>query len=293
MNILAIMYALNSLLMIAMPVGLAIFLTRRWKLGWRIWWIGATTFVLSQMGHIPFNSGMTLLLNRTGIVYWPPLAQSIFNAVFLGLSAGVFEEGARYLVLRFWAKDARTWRRGVLFGAGHGGAEAVILGLLVFFGFIQLFVLRNATPEQLSQLVGSGNVELAQAQLAAAWSAPWYATLLGALERLFTIPIQIAMALLVTQAFLRKNIGWLFAAIGYHALVDASAVLLMDHIGMYWLEAIVGGFAVVSVIVILLLRQPEPLNSDGNPQHVPTPLNVPLPEPIEETSDTLENTRYQ
>jgi len=46
MDILFLAHLLNGLLMIAMPVGLAIFLTTRWKLGWRLWLIGAATFIL-------------------------------------------------------------------------------------------------------------------------------------------------------------------------------------------------------------------------------------------------------
>ena len=49
---------LNGLLMILMPIGLGLWLEKRLRLGWRLWWIGAATFVLSQVGHIPFNSGV-------------------------------------------------------------------------------------------------------------------------------------------------------------------------------------------------------------------------------------------
>jgi uncharacterized membrane protein YhfC len=121
MNILIITYALNGLLMVAMPLGLAIFLTRRWKMGWGVWLIGAAAFLLSQVGHIPFNLAMGSLLDQTGLAQWPHTAQVIFNAVFLGLSAGVFEEVARYLVLRFWAKKARSWREGA--SSAPGTAE--------------------------------------------------------------------------------------------------------------------------------------------------------------------------
>jgi uncharacterized membrane protein YhfC len=47
-----IAHLLNGLLMILLPIGLGIYLTRKLSLGWRLWWIGAGTFVLSQVGHI-------------------------------------------------------------------------------------------------------------------------------------------------------------------------------------------------------------------------------------------------
>lgn len=287
MDILFVTYALNGLLMIAIPIGLVIFLTRRWKMGWRIWWIGVATFVLSQVGHIPFNALVGNLLNNTGMVYWSPLAQRIFNALFLGLSAGLFEEGARYLILRFWAKDARSWRNGVLFGAGHGGAEAIIFGVLVLVSYISLLSMRNA---DLASIVPASQLDLARQQVDAYWSAPWYATLMGALERFFTIPIQIAMASLVMRAFIRKNISWLFLAVGYHAVVDASAVLLINYVGTYWLEAIVCGFSILSVIVIFRLRQPKPpVDPEPVPASPPSPFT---PKSVEETKENLDKTRF-
>jgi uncharacterized membrane protein YhfC len=52
-------------------------------------------------------------------------------AGFLGLSAGFFEESARYVVYRWWARDARTWSQGLMLGAGHGGIESILLGFLL------------------------------------------------------------------------------------------------------------------------------------------------------------------
>lgn len=256
MNILLITHVLNGLLMIVMPVVLAVVLTRRWKMGWGLWWIGAATFVLSQVGHIPFNWAAGLALNRfDAMMYWPLVGQQLFNAAFLGLSAGLWEEGMRYIVLRWWARKARSWRSGVLFGAGHGGAEAAILGLLVLVGYFSMLAIRAM---DLSALVPAEQAGLVQQQAAAYWSMPWYDSLLGALERFLTIPIQIAMAVIVMQAFLRRRGFWLGLAILYHAIVDASVVFALNYISIYWVEALVAAFSLVSIFVIVRLRQPEP-----------------------------------
>jgi uncharacterized membrane protein YhfC len=280
-------HMLNGLLMIAMPVGLAIYLTSRWKLGGRIWWIGAATFILSQVGHIPFNWVAGKILNQTAMVSRNPTARLIFNAVFLGVSAGVFEEGARYLVMRWWAKDIRSWRRGVLFGAGHGGAEAIILGAITMYAFLQLAAIRNA---DLSKLFPANQLALVHQQVQVYWSMNWYSSLLGALERLFTIPCQIAMALMVMQVFTWKNTGWLFVAIGYHTLIDGVAVVGQKYLSPLGLEGVIGIFAILSVVIIFLLRQPEP--PEVIPPAPPAPV-VFMPGPVQETSENLDKTRYQ
>ena len=287
MDILFWAHLLNGLLMIAMPVGLAIYLTRRWKLGWGLWFIGAGTFILSQVGHIPFNSAAGALLNRTAMVNWSKPNQLIFNAIFLGLSAGLFEELFRYGMFRWWAKDARSWQKGVLAGAGHGGVEAIILGILVLYSFMQLAAYRNV---DLATIVPAAQLEVAQGQITTYWSATWYASLLGALERFFTIPVQIAFSVIVMQTFTRKQWFWVWLAVLYHALIDASVVYLLQPLGMYGVEALAGGFAVLSVIIIFSLRQPEP----DNPQPVSvSPMPMPKLEPMEETPDNLDNSKYQ
>jgi len=287
MDILFVAHLLNGLLMIAMPVGLAIYLTNRWKLGGRIWWIGAATFICSQVGHIPFNWVLGKLLNQTGMLDWSPTAQLIFNAIFLGLSAGIFEEGARYLVMRWWAKETRSWRKGVMFGAGHGGAEAIILGAITLYAFFQLAALRNA---DLSKYFPVGQLTLAQHQVQAYWSMTWYVAMLGALERFFTIPCQIAMAVMVMQVLTRKSIVWLFAAIGYHALIDGVAVIGQKYLPAFSLEGIVGIFAIISIAIFFLLRQPEP--NEAIPPSTPAAV-IFIPEPVQESSENLEKTRYQ
>lgn len=243
---------LNALLMVAMPLALGVFLSRRLRLGWGLFAIGATTFVASQIAHIPFNQFvLSPLMQRLGVASsksgWPLLA----IAVMLGLSAGIFEEGARFLVLRFWAKDARSWKDGLMFGAGHGGAEAIILGLLMALTLTRMIAYRGA---DMSQFVPPAQVELATAQVAAFWSAPWYAALLGALERAFAIICQLSLAALVIQAFLRRNLAWLAAAIAWHTLIDMVAVLGSYTVGAYATEAIVGFMALVSLGIVLGLR---------------------------------------
>jgi Predicted membrane protein len=287
MDIPIIAHLLNGLLMIAMPVGLAIYLTSRWKLGGRIWWIGAATFILSQIGHIPFNWVAGKILNQTGMITWDPTFQLVFNAVFLGVSAGIFEEGARYLVMRWWAKDTRSWRKGVLFGAGHGGAEAIILGAITMYAFLQLATIRNT---DLSRLFPANQLALVQRQVQAYWSMTWYSSMLGALERFFTIPCQIAMAVMVMQVFIRKNIGWLFVAISYHALLDGMAVVGQKYINPLGLEGVIGIFAILSVAIIFLLRQPEPFEAISP---VEPAVDVSQIEPVQETSENIEKTRYQ
>lgn len=265
MDTLILTHFLNGLLMVAMPVGLGIFLTKRFGLGWRIWLIGAATFILSQVGHIPFNQGLTLLFQRGILPAPPPEWRLPFNSLILGLSAGLWEEMARYSAYRWWAKDARTWRKGVLMGAGHGGAEAILLGALVLYAYTQMLALRG---QDLTSLLGNrmnaAQIQALQTQVNAYWSAPWTATILGAVERAFTIPVQIALSAIVLQAFVRGQFRWVWLAIGWHALVDAASVIASNRIGIYWTEAVIGLMALISLAILFALRRAEPEVESGD-----------------------------
>jgi uncharacterized membrane protein YhfC len=293
MDILVLTHLLNGLLMVVMPLGLGIFLTRRFGLGWRIWLIGAATFILSQVGHIPFNQGLTLLFQRGTLPSPPPEWRLPFNALILGLSAGLWEELARYSAFRWWAKDARTWRKGVLMGAGHGGAEAIILGALVLYSFAQLLALRG---QDLTSLLGNrltaAQIQALQTQLNTYWSAPWTATILGAVERAFTIPVQIALSAIVLQAFIRNQFRWVWLAIGWHALVDTVSVLASNRIGIYWTEAVIGLTALISVAFLFALRRPEPeaeASSESPPSKIKTAEDL---QEMAWTEKDLDDSRY-
>jgi uncharacterized membrane protein YhfC len=258
----AALHILNALLMIGLPIALGVVLARRYGLAWRLYLIGAATFVLSQVGHIPFNM---LLLNGPVL---PPAGQWPLPvlAVFLGVSAGVFEEGARYLVYRFWIKGARHWRDAVMFGAGHGGCEAIILGVAAAVTTINLLALsgRDLTalglpPEQLLVL---------RVQLGAFQNAPWYVAVLGAIERVLAMTFHIAAAVLVLQVFRRGNAIWLLAAIAWHATLNAVAIMVLSVAGALWSEVALGGLTLVSIAIIYWLREPcrvAEMAGDGRP----------------------------
>lgn len=286
MDTLFLAHLINSLLMIGMPIGLAIYLTHLWKPGWRIWLVGAATFILSQVGHIPFNWGATQLLKMTSLAAMTSDQSRWFNIIFLGLSAGIFEEGARYLVLKFWLKDARSWRKSVLFGAGHGGMEAILLGGLAFYAFLQFAALRNINLET---VIPAAQLESVRQQVTAYWSMDFSLSLVGALERLLTIIVHIACAVLVMQTFTRKQGFWVGLAILYHALADSCVVASFGVLNAYGSEAVVGGFALLGLVLIFVLRKPEP--SVETVMEIPIDAKV-IPAIPDENNDHLDQSRF-
>ena len=285
----------SGLLMIAFPLALAVYLTRRFSLGWRLWWIGAATFILSQVGHIPFNALLTLLFQRGILPNPPPSWNPAFNAVILGLSAGLWEELSRAGVYRWWATDARSWRKGVLLGAGHGGIEAIILGGIVLMTFGSMLAMRGV---DLSTMVPPEQLDLARQQVAAYWSLPWQMGILGFVERLFTIPFHIALSVVVMQAFTRRQPAWIALAVLWHAFADALVVYLAGiWSGQTWspyaLEGVIAVNMLASLVVLFALRRPEPPEPQAEVISVPPAGPVPAEAvQIEVTEEKLDDSRF-
>jgi uncharacterized membrane protein YhfC len=283
-------HLLNAVLMILMPVILGIFLNYKFRLGWRLWWIGAVTFVASQIAHLPFNGVLTILFEQGFIPSPPEQWQLIFNSLLLGLSAGLWEEIANYATYRWWAKDARSWNKALMLGAGHGGIESIILGVIVLITFINMVVLRNM---DLGNTVPVESLPAVQEQVRLYWSLPWYESLLGAFERLFTLIYHLSASVLVLQVFIRKQNRWLVFAVGWHTIVNAGALFIMGTWGPYFAEAWVAGVGLVSLFIIFILRNPSrDLDSENSIEIVSEKYSEVKLTELEITDENLENTRF-
>jgi uncharacterized membrane protein YhfC len=274
---------LSGLLVFALVLGLGAFLTRRFKLGWSLFWIGGAVFVLSQVLHIPFNA--YILPNL--IPSLPEPWAFYFLGFAVGLSSGVFEEGARYLMYRFWTRNARTWKQGVLLGAGHGGVEALFIGGLILWTAVNLWALRG---QDLNLILSPEQASLAQRQIASLETLAWYETLAGFVERLFVLPAHIFMSVLVLQVFRRGQMRWLFFAVLWHTLLNAvGAVYVPQTLGGNWPLATVGVFGLVSLVLLLALRSPDP--AEPAPEE-PEPLQPIALKRAAESDEQIEASRF-
>jgi len=258
---------INALLMIAMPLVLGVILARRLRVGWRLFVVGAVTFVGSQVFHLPFNTQvLSLVIERLGLTEARAGVPLAVVALLYGLSAGVFEEVARYLVYRLHLKEVTSWGQALMFGAGHGGVEAILLGGLAAYALFQAVAYRGV---DLSGMVPPEQLELVRAQLEAYWTAPWYSTVLGAVERAFALCFHLSASLLVLQAITRKKPAWLALAVGWHALVNTVALFAVGTWGVYVAEGLIGLAALFSLWIVFTMRNQDVDDRHMIPQSVP------------------------
>ena len=155
-----------------------------------------------------------------------------------GIIAGVFEETTRYLAMRFTGmmRRHRTWSAGVLYGAGHGGLENVMVGV----GVALLALMPTAhLPEAIQPLLVA---------------RPWYDHLLGGLSRVMALTLQIGLTLLVLQVFVQGRLRYLWLAMAWHAWIDFTIVGLSSAVE--WLSmALLVLYTLVSLAIIMHYRR--------------------------------------
>lgn len=157
--------------------------------------LGVLAFVVSQ---ILIRLPLLELLQANSTTYLMfSVMQPVLFAVLLGLSAGVVEELARFVMMHFLMKQ-RDWQSGFLFGAGHGGIEAV------------LFVGVGAIAMMFSPLAIVYNVDL----------------FIGGIERVFAILLHIGLSIIVLQGVVQKKFQYVLLAVVIHGFVDVLVGVL-------------------------------------------------------------------
>ncbi len=251
MDILEIAYIANPILIFLMAIGLGLYLSRKYNLGWKLYFVGGATYLAAQIISI-LVSGLIQNITQS---YAPALpVQLMLTLLFLFVLIGI-EEAVRYGVYRWWVKDVRSWPEGLMLGAGHGGVEVILIGLFAITQVVQLIQLRHA---DLATIFSPDKLQDATNYVNTFWSKAWYNVFPEALRSAFTLPVQLACSLLVLQVFLRRQYRWLGIAIVWHVIASASLYFLPSDQYAYLPVIFLAIAGVISVGIIMKLRpQPE------------------------------------
>ncbi|VWC79589.1 MULTISPECIES: YhfC family intramembrane metalloprotease [Burkholderia] len=235
-----------ALLVLTLAAGVAALLAPAWlaaawrhrtQVPWRVFFYGMLTFFVFQpVLRLSWQIPLFHWLGNGPRWHLPML-------VFAALTAGLFEEGGRWVAFRYLLPKRHDAPTAVMLGLGHGGLEAM---LLVGVGFLALgtgYLLAHAgvvVPEGVQSLIGS---QFAGMTLASPF--------LALLERASALAAHVGLSLIVLQTFVRGTKRWLAYAIVLHFVFDVVAVLLTRywHVDTVLVEVIL---FVCSVVLLWL-----------------------------------------
>lgn len=204
--------------------------------------IGMIVFFISQiLIRIPI---LTYVLPNT--IWFIKLSMNPYlYGVFLGLTAGIFEEVGRFIAFKFMLKKNHEWEDGISYGFGHGGIEAILItGISLLNLLIGCIMINNGTLPQ--------NADILYKQCL---SLNGTTAILGGLERLFAMSIHIGLSMIVLYGVRNRKNMYLLVAILLHTIVNAPIVILPQvfNVGIIGVEIYIfvcalglGGFALYS-----------------------------------------------
>ena len=174
-------------------------------------------------------------------------------ALYGGLMAGLFEETGRYLCFSFALKRYRAKNvNALMYGAGHGGFESIVLaGLTMINNITWSHMINSGNAAALTAPLSGDALAQAEAGIAALISTPSYQFLLGGIERILAITLHIALSVLVWFAVKWNGRLYLYPlAIALHFAVDAAGALLSGFgVNVVLIEIVVGIFTVLTALL--------------------------------------------
>ncbi len=171
-------------------------------------------------------------------------------ALYGGLAAALFEEIGRLVAFKFLLKNHLDTNTALMYGAGHGGIEAILIVGLTYVNNIVISIMINSGAiEATMSAVDNSLKQSTYDQISQLWTLPASTFFLGGIERIIAIVLQITLSILVYLAVKnRKSMFWI-AAFFIHFFVDFSTVVMANYIPTVAVELIL---AIMVVIVIML-----------------------------------------
>lgn len=238
----------SAVISIGLPILLAIVIVKKFKANAEPIAVGAVVFFVFQVIlRIP------LLNMLSGAAWYQDLSENfLLISLFIGITAGIFEEVGRFVGYRVLIKRKNySYKNGIGFGIGHGGAESILLVGLTYINNIIMSVLINNGK---FDTVFDGNfsqdaLSLAKSQLI---NTNAYMFLIGGVERILAIIIQIAFSLIILYAIKYKKYIYILLAILLHTLVDTPVVYMSyNGISTFYIEGYTLLCAIAALIYII------------------------------------------
>ena len=152
-------------------------------------------------------------------------------ALYGGFMAALFEEGGRFLAMKFLLKKEMSDKRNaIMYGAGHGGFEAIAILAAAMLSKIVLAVMINtgliSTTFEALKMLPEESAIASLSGMAQLVTLPPYIFIIGLFERFAAIASHIAMSIFVWFAVKNRKPVLFAIAFLMHFFLDAATVVI-------------------------------------------------------------------
>ena len=246
---------------------IALFIAGRVKLKARIssFLIGAGTFLLfamllEQQLHVLVIQFCGLNAQSRPWLYY----------VYAALAAAVFEETGRLIAMKFWMKKWLDFPNALMYGIGHGGVEAILIGgLSGISNLVSMLMINSGAMQNTLAALPAESANQTVSQLSALWTTPAQLFFVSGIERISAIILHIGLSLLIYRAVkagecrtaesdkCRTAAFTAVLAYGIHFIVDFFAVAGSALLPIYVIEIGVSVMAVGTLVMALKMGRME------------------------------------
>lgn len=243
----------SILLSVGFPVALIIIGIKKFHAKLSSFFIGAGTFlvfafILEQILH-------TLVIIMGGL---NAESNEWLYYIYVAAAAAVFEETGRIVAMKFVMKKNLDFPNAFMYGIGHGGIEAIVLGgAISLSNLVNMIMINNGTMqasfEALSQEVQAETF----AQLSTYWTTPANLFFAAGVERVSAIILHIGLSLIIYYGLKSNRKAILAIAYGIHFLADFFAASCASRMAVWAIEAIILVIAVATFMLSHKLNKNE------------------------------------
>ena len=185
-------------IVLSMGGPIVLFIAGRVKLKARIssFFIGAGTFLLfamllEQLMHVVVIQLCGLNAQSRPWLYY----------VYAALAAAVFEETGRLIAMKFWMKKWLDFPNALMYGIGHGGVEAILIGGLPgISNLVSMLMINSGAMQNTLSALPAESANQTVSQLSALWTTPAPLFFVSGIERISAIILHIGLSLLIYRA---------------------------------------------------------------------------------------------
>lgn len=254
----------TGILCIAAPIVLLFVFKGRFQTKAAPFFFGAITFIIFAL--VLESSAHQYILSENTAIGRMILGNPFLYAIYGGLAAGIFEEFGRFFCMMTVMKRFMYRRENsIIYGIGHGGIEAIVLGTFTMLQNLMIAVVLNdyGSVEAYASQAGSAEASASITSLLNTLiETPTSSYILSGVERMAALVLQIALSVLIYKAVVRKKYMYILLAIVLHALIDIIAAFYQTGLitNLLLLEAIVVIYAIA--VAVFAYRQYQALRYD-------------------------------
>ncbi|MHB1355279.1 MAG: YhfC family glutamic-type intramembrane protease [Anaerolineae bacterium] len=255
-----IAFVISLIIQVGFPLVVILHFRRRTHAPWRVFGYGLLIYAVFQLfTWLPLSVYLDATLGAKLTSGWG----AFLWLLALALVTSLVEEGGRWLGYRFLftrSKIALTWENGIMYGLGHGSMEMMLLiAGLTFIYFVAYVVLGSINQGQLLGTLKPIEALEVRSALSTILNTTWDQPIVVAIERVLTLPHQLAWSLMVLASYISRRKRWFLFAVLYHWSIAVIVPGLVRLFGFAVAECVNAAFCALSIWIIVRLRILSPV----------------------------------